>query len=278
MLNAASVFFQLHPPYELRTAVFAGATSATILDRQSFKGGILELIEEAQRYILKNIHIGMKVEGLERIDVPEIHPEAIREAVINAFCHRDYRDPDPVQIAIYQDRVEIRNPGTLIERMTLEDLRRGTVSRRRNPVIAELLRRIRLVESWGRGIPLILEKAPDTQFTIQAGLFVSILQRSEKKSDVAQKTSKSSENAALDTTQKTTQKTSGKTSEKTSEKILKIVHDDNQVTIAELSEQIGVTTRTIERNLKLLQSKGQLQRIGPDKGGEWRVIVSGSSD
>ena len=272
LLNAASVFFQLHPPYELRTAVFAGATSATILDRQSFKGGILELIEEAQRYILKNIHIGMKVEGLERIDVPEIHPEAIREAVINAFCHRDYRDPDPVQIAIYQDRVEIRNPGTLIERMTLEDLRRGTVSRRRNPVIAELLRRIRLVESWGRGIPLILEKAPDTQFTIQAGLFVSILQRSEKKSDVAQKTSKSSENAALDTTQKNTQKTSGKTSEKTSEKIISLIKTDATITIERLAECTGVTTRSVERNLKKLQEHNKIKRVGPDKGGHWEVL------
>jgi len=64
-------------------------------------------------------------------------PEAIREAVINAFCHRDYRDPDPAQIAIYKDRVEIRNRGTLNEGITLDDLRDGTVSRRRNPLTAE---------------------------------------------------------------------------------------------------------------------------------------------
>ncbi len=248
LLNAASVFFQKYPSYELRTAVFAGTSSSSLLDQQSFKGGILELIEEAQLYILKNIHIGMRVEGLERVDVPEIAPEAIREAIINAFCHRDYRDPDPVQVAVYKDRVEIRNPGTLIEGMTLEDLQNRTVSRRRNPLIAELLRRIRLVESWGRGIPLILEKAPGTQFTIQAGLFVSTLQRVEKSSE--------------------------KSSEKTSEKILIYLTESPQLSAADLAKLVGVSQRAIEKQIANLRERGQLRRKGPDKGGIWEVLKS----
>lgn len=258
LLNAASVFFQIHPSYELRTAVFAGTTSATLLDQQSFRGGILELIEEAQRYILKNIHFGMKVEGLERVDVPEIHPEAIREAVINAFCHRDYRDPDSVQVAIYRDRVEIRNPGALIDGMTLEDLRKGTVSRRRNPLIAELLRRIRLVESWGRGIPLILEKAPEARFSIEAGLFVSTLQRAEKTSKSSEKTSKSSEKTP-------------KSSEKTPDKILAYLLESPEMSAANLAEVIGLSQRAVEKQMAKLREQGRLRRKGPDKGGIWIV-------
>jgi len=282
LLNAASVFFQKQPPYELRTAVFAGTSSSSLLDQQSFKGGILELIEEAQRYILKNIHIGMHVEGLERVDVPEIDLEAIREAVINAFCHRDYRDPDPVQVAVYQDRVEIRNPGTLIDGMTLEDLQSRTVSRRRNPLIAELLRRIRLVESWGRGIPLILERAPETQFTVKAGLFVSALLRTE----IALESSEKSSEKTLEMSEKTvemsekTVEMSEKTAEMSeksaemSEKIVQAILSDDQVTIAQLAELVGVTTRTIERHMKRLQETGQLRRVGPDKGGYWEVLKS----
>jgi len=75
--------------------------------------------------------------------------EAFREAIINAFYHRDYRDPD-----------EVHNPGTLLEGLTLRKLRTSKVSRRRNPLIADLLRRIHLIEAWGRGIPLILDKTP----------------------------------------------------------------------------------------------------------------------
>jgi predicted HTH transcriptional regulator len=63
--------------------------------------------------ILKNIHIGMRLEGLRRVDVPEIDKEAFREAIINAFCHRDYYEYDSVNIAVFKDRVEVRSPGLL---------------------------------------------------------------------------------------------------------------------------------------------------------------------
>jgi predicted HTH transcriptional regulator len=62
-----------------------------------------------------------------------------------------------------------------------------------------------------------------------------------------------------------------KTSEKTSEKILTEIRNNRNVTIAELSELVGVTTRSVERNLKRLQESGLLERIGPAKGGHWVV-------
>jgi ATP-dependent DNA helicase RecG len=159
-LNAARVFFAKPPTLTLRCAVFATPSTATIIDQHDFTGDILTLIEEAEKYVLKNIRIGMRLNGLVREDVPEIDREAFREAIINAFCHRDYRDPDEVRIAIFPDRVEVRNPGTLMEGVTLRTLKTAKVSRRRNPLIADLLRRIQLIEAWGRGIPLILEKPP----------------------------------------------------------------------------------------------------------------------
>ena len=60
----------------------------------------------------------MKLDGLARVDGPEIDREAFREAIINAFCHRDYRYPDEVRIAICPDRVEVRNPGRLMDGIT----------------------------------------------------------------------------------------------------------------------------------------------------------------
>jgi len=94
--------------------------------------------------------------------------EALREAIINAFCHRDYYDPDYIQMAIFKDRVEIRNPGTLYGNLTIEDLRKGNVSQRRNPLIADLFRRIEMVEAWGRGMPLILNMR-QTWFSEKSG-------------------------------------------------------------------------------------------------------------
>lgn len=110
LLNTAPLFFSKMPPMQLRCAVIAATDSATIIDRHDFDGDILEPIEEAQKYILKNIHIGMRLDGLYRVDVPEISVAAMREAIINAFCHRDYRDPDYVQIAIFKTGLKFAVP------------------------------------------------------------------------------------------------------------------------------------------------------------------------
>ncbi len=276
LANAAPLFFDKEPPMELRCAVFATTDSATIIDRHDFRGAILELIEEAQKYVFKNIHIGMRLEGLYRKDVPEISVEALREAIINAFCHRDYRDPDYVQVAIFKDRVEIRNPGCLYGGLTLETIRTGHVSKRRNPLICEMFRRIHMVEAWGRGMPLILRNAPDVQFKEIAGIFIvafarpSFLfkpevsekhQENTKKTPRKQKTGKTGSLAA-----------SEKMSEKMSEIILGILTDNPKTSIADMASATGVTTRTIERNLQKLIADNRLRRIGPDKGGHWEVL------
>lgn len=173
LLNAASLFFGKKAATQLRCAVFASTTTSTILDRHDYEGDILTLIEEAQKYILKNIHIGMRLEGLYRVDVPEISIPALREAVINAFCHRDYRDPEEVRVAVFKDRVEIRSPGSLIGGLTFESLRIGNILKHRNPLVADLLRRIHMAEGCGRGIPLILESEPDVEFREVAQIFIT---------------------------------------------------------------------------------------------------------
>ncbi len=93
--------------------------------------------------------------------------------IINAFCHRDYRDPDYIHVAIFKNRVEIRNPGGLYDGLAMEEMRQGNVSRRRN----DLFRRIQMVEGWGRGMPLIFENAPTVQFRQIAGLFIASFER-----------------------------------------------------------------------------------------------------
>jgi len=285
-VNAARLFFA-DAPIELRCAVFAAQTSATIIDRHDFTGDILELIGEAQKYILKNIHIGMRLEGLHRVDVPEISSEALREAVINAFCHRDWRDPDYIQIAIYKDRVEIRNPGGLYDDLTLEDLHRGGVSRRRNPLIAELLRRIHLIEAWGRGMPLILENAPDAAFCEVAGLFVAsfarptALQTSPHPSPdtLHETTPKPHETTPKphETTPKPhkttpkTQETSRKRQGNTQATLCQILRQQPRLSAADLAQAIGLSINGIKYHLDQLKRTGKLRHHGPTRGGYWEV-------
>lgn len=77
-------------------------------------------------------------------------------------------------------RVEICSPGGRPDGLTVPQLRQGGISCRRNPLIADLLRRVHLVEAWGRGMPLILEKAPQTEFEDTAGMFISRFVRKEQ--------------------------------------------------------------------------------------------------
>jgi ATP-dependent DNA helicase RecG len=275
LANAAPLFFAKESPMELRCAVFANTDNATIIDRHDFRGTILELIEEAQKYVLKNIHIGMRLEGLYRKDVPEISVEALREAIINAFCHRDYRDPDYVQVAIYKDRVEIRNPGCLYGGLTLKDLQHGHVSRRRNPLICEMFRRIHMVEAWGRGMPLILRNAPDVLFKEIAGIFIVGFARpsAKVKPNVSEKMSEEMSEKRRTTGKGDTKKTPRKHQENTKKTFLvDAMKTMPTASVRELADACGMSLDSARHHIRKLKQTGQLRRIGPDKGGHWEVL------
>jgi ATP-dependent DNA helicase RecG len=114
------------------------------------------------------------------------------------------------------------------------------------------------VEHLGSGMPRILKAYPRSSFRFTENFIRMSLPASEK--------------IFGESKVKTSEKTSVKTSEKTSEKILRMIRDDNQITIAMLSQNIGISTRSIERNLKNLQDQGALIRHGPDKGGHWEIL------
>ena len=273
-LNAAKLFFS-DAPIQLRCAVFATNTSSTIIDRHDFDGDILELIEEAEKYALKNIHIGMRLEGLRRVDVPEIPLKAIREALVNAFCHRDWRDPDFVQVAVFRDRLEIRSPGKLYGGLTFDEIRQGNISRRRNPKIAELLRRIHLVEAWGRGVPLILENAPSTSFDEIGGLFITRFNRPSAL-DASQDAPAIRPETSLKTTQElpqATQETTQEVPRTTQEILLQHLRSQPGITTVELARVTGLSPDGVKYHLNQLKRTGKLRRHGPTKGGYWEVVT-----
>jgi ATP-dependent DNA helicase RecG len=175
--NEPSKYFNL---LNLRCAVFSGNSKASsFIDMKDFNGDVFELIESAQGYILQHINVGMKIEGLKRIDVPEINQEAIREAIINAFCHRDYMINQEVQIAIFKDRVEILNPGKLFGGLKVKDIISRQVSMRRNELIADVFHRVHYIEKWGTGIGKIRKLEPETAFEEVGDFFLVSFKRKD---------------------------------------------------------------------------------------------------
>ncbi|OGJ50701.1 ATP-dependent DNA helicase [Candidatus Peregrinibacteria bacterium RIFOXYB2_FULL_32_7] len=257
-LNAAVLMFgskpqEFFPNAKMRGAVFLNG--GTMLDSKDYEGDLFYLIEEAQKYILQNIHIGERIEGLIRVDVPEINPDAIREAVVNAFCHRNYYLYGSVDIAIYPDRVEIRSPGKLYGGLTIERIVKGNVSERRNELIADLLHRVHMVERWGRGIEKILLAEPNARFVEIGRQFKTVFPRK-----------------VVNTPQKTPQKTPQIKLTDLEQTIVDELKSNPTLSRVELAKNLKLSPETVKEYLEKLKTKGAIRRIGPDKGGHWEVL------
>jgi len=165
ILNAAVVLFGTrflpdYPQCQLRMARFKGTDKTEFLDNRQVHGHGFQLLDEAMLFLQRHLPVAGRIRpGLfERVDEPVFPPTALREALVNAVCHRDYSQAGgSVSLAIYDDRLEIWSDGVLPFGLQVDDLKRDHRSRPRNPVIADVFYRRGLVERWGRGTQKIVE-------------------------------------------------------------------------------------------------------------------------
>jgi len=158
MTNAGVLLFagkvvRFHRQASVICALFQGTGKTKILDKQEFDGGIPESYENTVSYLMSHLNTEYVIRGGPRQEILELPEDALREAVLNALVHRDYRSTSCVQIHISLDRVEIINPGGLVPGLKMKDL--GRVSRPRNVLLFSLLERMDLVEKVGSGIKRI---------------------------------------------------------------------------------------------------------------------------
>ena len=140
------------PDAWIQAGRFRGIDKSRIDDHVEIESHPVRSVEEAiafiERHALRGVEIG-KVRARERWNLP---PVAVREAVINAVVHADYAQRGaPVRVAIFDDRLEVENPGLLPFGLTVDDLRRG-ISKLRNRVIGRVFHELGLIERWGSGV------------------------------------------------------------------------------------------------------------------------------
>lgn len=167
IVNAAVVLFArqetLLPHYPqclLRMARFRGNTPNEFEDNRQVHGNAFALLQQAQRFLRDHLPVAGKVvpDLFERRDDPLYPLEALREALANALCHRDYQlGGGSISIGIFDNRLEISSTGRLPFGLTVEDLTRPHPSRPWNPLIASVFYRRGLIEQWGRGTLRITE-------------------------------------------------------------------------------------------------------------------------
>jgi predicted HTH transcriptional regulator len=140
------------PDAWIQAGRFQGTDRSRVVDSVEVRTHLPDAVEEAVAFVEKHALRGADIGRVRRADRWNIPPIAIREAIVNAVVHTDYAQRGaPIRLAIYDDRVEIENPGLLPFGLTIEDLPRG-ISKLRNRVIGRVFHALGLVEQWGSGI------------------------------------------------------------------------------------------------------------------------------
>jgi len=140
------------PDAWIQAGRFAGTDKSHIVDRAEIRSLPARAIEEAIAFVQKHTLHGAEIGAVRRKERWSLPPAAVREAVINAVAHTDYAQRGaPLRLSIFDDRLEVENPGLLPFGLTLEDLPRG-VSKLRNRVIGRVFHALGLIEQWGSGI------------------------------------------------------------------------------------------------------------------------------
>ncbi|MEI7459291.1 MAG: ATP-binding protein [Pirellula sp.] len=162
---------------------FSGKSKdAKAIDHATAVGDIASTVDQALAFIDRNIRHPLRVVGLKRVEIAEYPDEAIREAIVNALAHRDYEDATRhVVVEVLKDRIEVSSPGGPPGNAKMAVIRRGTSkSRARNPLIAQGLRFMGLMEERGTGIlrmkaTMLAHGLDEPQLSIEDDYFVVTL-------------------------------------------------------------------------------------------------------
>jgi len=250
------------PQFKLSVARFKGTTRDEFLDNRQYVGNAFALMRRAERFLIDWLPVASKIVPgqMARVDTPALPTEAVREALANAFIHRDYASAaGSVAVALYDDRLEIISAGELHFGLTPEMLFQPHESKPWNPWIASVFYRRGLIETWGRGT---LKIAGLMQ---EAGLQAPALK----------------DNAGFVTltfilptslAPRIQGSGSDETPGKTPDLILDWLTEAPSASIPELAQHLGKSERAIERAIRKLRADGKLVRIGPAKGGHWQVL------
>jgi ATP-dependent DNA helicase RecG len=276
LLFAKDVYDHLHQA-QMTLLAFKGKDRVHIYDRRDVRDDLLTQFNEAVGFLQKHLNVRSEILGVNRQDIYEIPIEVLREALVNALMHRDYSiTGTQVSVEVFDDRVEIVNPGGLPKGLSVRDL--GTVSIRRNELVSDLFFRLHKVERIGMGIrkmkaAMVAAGLREPTFASDA-FFRATFQRSPelalkegKEKRLGEKLGK----ASMELVERLVEGLAERLAEN-QKMILGLIIRDPRVSKKAMAQAIGISTTAIDKNLTKLKQRGILRRVGPDKGGHWEVV------
>ena len=246
----------------IQCAVFKGKDRAYFVDRREFEGSIQDQMEAAFQYVLEKINRGMRIQGMYRQDMYELPVDSVREMIANSVAHRSYLEPGNIQVALFDDRLEVTSPGMLLNGVSIKKMKEG-YSKPRNRAIASAFAYMKIIEKWGSGIPRILLECseyglPEPEFIDFDGDFRVNMYRQLPEKDWSH-------------TDDTKHDTNDTLSENDT-KILNLIRENPSITQAELREKLQVSIVTVKRLMANLQKRGLIERQGSSRKGKWIII------
>ena len=257
LLNGDSNEFQ---EAKVQCAVFKGTMRDVFITRKEFEGSIHQQIEDAYNFVLQHINLGSRIEGIARQDFYELPINTIREIISNAVCHRSYLTPGKIQVALFDDRLEVTSPGMLDNEITIEKMKTG-LSKIRNRGIAAAFAYLNVIEAWGSGIPKMFREAKE--YGLREPELIDM--DSDFRVNLYRKTAVVDQNGVI-------RPTTNDTNDTNDTNALMLIRENPAITQQELRERMQVSLTTVKRLMAELQKEGRIKRKGSSRKGTWLVI------
>lgn len=228
------------PDAWIQAGRFAGTDRSRILDRSEIRLHLPAIVGAAIDFVRKHSLHGAEIEAARRRERWSLPPAAVREAIVNAVAHADYAQHGaPIRVAVFDDRLEVENPGLLPFGLTVDDLHRG-VSKLRNRVIGRVFHELGLIEQWGSGIQRM------TAACLDAGLEAPVLEEIGLRFRVTLHTGQTRAPAV----------------DATDEAILAALAAGKGLSTSELAAAIDLTPRATRTRLARLIDRGLVRELG----------------
>ncbi len=274
-----------------KCAHFKGNTPDIFIDKAEFRGSIIEQIESTMKFVKSNMKLSAKIGDVYREEKYEYPIPALREAIVNAVTHRNYLlKGQDIKVSIYDNRIEVSNPGELPAGYSVDDIGKIDFSKLRNVTIGRIFSELNIIEQWGRGFTNIIESCKQyenivPEFIEELLNFKVIFSKKTTDKEVRERVvDKVREKVGEKVVRKGGQKKwSEKVVRKSGQKkwselsqrqvqILQIIEKNPKITRKMLSEEVGINPSVIQKHINKLKQKGLLKRIGPAKGGYWEIV------
>ena len=297
LTRAGALFADYCPVYNSRvfctrwSGLKMGAGVIDALDDAEFSGNVLRLVNNGVDFMRKHNRVMWNKTGLTREEMPDYPAEALTESLTNAIIHRSYILPGTeVHIDIYDDRIEITSPGGMYDNKPIQELDLTSVpSTRRNPILADVFQRIEYAERRGTGIKKIMAgyegtaRQPKfysdetsfrtTLFNLNYGTELEKYANGVVNGRNGANVDKNvSDNVRVNVQDNVHVNVYVNKRDSRRLKLLEILQNNNAVKLDSLASMLGVSTKTIQRDLDALISKERIVRVGPDKTGYWKVL------